>query len=157
MGSRPSDSIDLANSSAWIRSGFSSAELVGEDLDQRRLRRAVQPRDPPGVGIGLLQLVRGAVDDELAELVQVGVGGDVAGERGAVVVPGELGERQADAAGLDLLDRAGHLADRLLEAALELGPESQQRGLPLPVRIDEVEGAVVQLVGDVEGELAVLR
>ena len=62
-GVEPQASIASANSCAWMRSGFAAAVLVGLDLDERRLRRARQPRDRPRVRIGLLELVGGAVHE----------------------------------------------------------------------------------------------
>ena len=47
-----------------------AAVLVGLDLDQRGLRAAAEPRQRPRVRVGLLELVGGAVDHELDELLE---------------------------------------------------------------------------------------
>ena len=50
--------------------GDAAAVLVGLDLHHRGLRRAVHPRQRPGVRVGLLELVGGAVRDELEHLLE---------------------------------------------------------------------------------------
>ena len=63
--------------------GVAAAVLVGLDLDHRRLRAAGQARQRPRVRVGLLELVRRAVDDELQVLLERAVALEVARQRRA--------------------------------------------------------------------------
>ena len=131
-----------------------TAVLVRLDLHHRGLRAAAQPRQRPGVGVGLLELVRRAVDDELQVLLERAVALEVARERRRVV--GGLDRTQFD---VHLVAAGGHrdvAPQRGLEAALQLGAQGEQRRLPLPAVVHAGQPAVVQLVAEVERELEVL-
>jgi len=45
--------------------------FIDLDLDQSRLRASFQSRDAPGMGVGFLELVDGAVDDEFSVVRKV--------------------------------------------------------------------------------------
>ena len=57
----------------------SAAVLVRLDLDQRRLGTPHEAGDGPGVGIGLLELVGGAMHDELEQFLPGAVPREVQG------------------------------------------------------------------------------
>ncbi len=132
-----------------------AAVLVRLDLDERRLRPAAQPRQRPRVRIGLLELVGGAVDQELEHLVAVGLALDVARERRAVVLDRAQGDVHRARLG-HRPDVADLRAQRGLERRLERGAQREQRRLPLPALVDARQPAVVQLVAAVQRELEVL-
>ena len=137
--------------------GDAAAVLVGLDLHERRLRRAVQARQRPRVRVGLLELVRRAVDDELEHLLERRVALDVARQRRRVVGVGDRAQREVHVLGPRR--RRRHAAPR--RAAR---PRSRPRGrdageqarLPLPRVGDAGQAAVVQLVAEVQRELEVL-
>ena len=137
--------------------GAAAAVLVGLDLDQRRLRRSAEAGDRPGVRVGLLELVRRAVDDELLDLLERRVALDVLRERATVVL--RLRSPECDVEQLRrrrLADGADGGSECVLERCLERLAEGEQRRLPLPALVDAGEAAVVQLVAEVERELEVL-
>jgi hypothetical protein len=137
--------------------GAAAAVLVGLDLDHRGLRRAAQPRERPRVRVGLLELVGGAVDDELEQLRARALALEVLGERRRVVLGLDGAQRDVHLLGRHVaLGRADRLDQPGLEVRLEASAERQQRRLPLPLLGDAVEAAVVQLVTEVERELEVL-
>ena len=72
------------------------------------------------MGVGLLELVGGAVDDELAELRERCPGLEEAGQRRPVVLALELEEEVADPVGVD----TGVGRDLLLERREEGAPPS---------------------------------
>ena len=135
--------------------GASRPVLVGLDLHHRRLRRALETRNAPGVRIRLLELVRGPVDHELAKLLGRAADLEVLRKRRSVVIGGEVEERCADC-----LRRTGRRLDRRgqhdLERALEPRAEPEYLGIPLEAVVDLRERAVVELVRRVERELEVL-
>ena len=82
---------------------------------------------------------------------------EVAGERRSVVGRLDLAQHDVHLLGGDLaLGRTERADQARLEARLELPAQREQRRLPLPVVRDTRQAAVVQLVGEVEGELEVL-
>ncbi|HZO06986.1 MAG TPA: hypothetical protein VFB52_11410 [Solirubrobacterales bacterium] len=95
------------------------------------------------------------MDDELTELLEVGHRLQMTGERRTVVGTLELEERIADAVGVHRFDRHRGSQSRV-ELPLQHRPRGEQPGVPLPARVDAGEGAVVQLVTEVEGELEVV-
>jgi hypothetical protein len=137
--------------------GPAAAVLVGLDLHQRGLRRTAQAGDRPGVRIGLLELVRRPVRQELEHLVGGRVALHVARQRRGFV--GILDRAQRD---VHLLRRGrrADVADGIvqggLEARLERAAQRQQGRLPLPALVDAGQPAVVQLVAAVQRELEVL-
>jgi hypothetical protein len=133
---------------------IAAAVLVRLDLDQRRLRPAAEARQRPRVRVGLLELVRGPVDDELEELLERASSLEVLGQRRRLVGGLDLAQRQVHrpAAGWHR-----HVAPQVrLEARFELGAQREQRRLPLPARVDAGQAAVVQLVAEVQRQLVVL-
>ncbi len=128
------------------------AVLVVLHRDQRRLGLAVEAGDDPRLGIGLLQVVDRAVSHVLPEL-------PVFAPLGQVVrrpVPAEGLHQQRVQGAVDVV-ASGHPGPQGgQERALHRGPEPQQVGVPLQVVVHPGEGAVVQLVADVEGELQVV-
>ena len=134
---------------------IAGAVLIGLDLHQRGLGRSRDPRDRPGVGVGLLQLVRGAVDHEFAKLLQRAADLEMLGQRGAVVLGGQPKEAVAHLARLAGVNR-DFTAQPLLERLLEAGPERKHRRIPLEPIADSVERLVVELVAAIERQLQVL-
>ncbi len=128
------------------------AVLVVLQLHQGDLGTVGQPRDRPGVRVGLLELVDAAVDQHLLELLGRGLAVQVLGERGPVErgdQPEQLlrevgvGTRRGDTGVHGLAARG---AERSLVDRLELAADGEQLRLPLPAVVDPVEPAVVQLV-----------
>src|SRR6185369_17608742 len=103
------------------------------------LRRPGQARDRPAVRVGLLQLVEGAVDDELAEFLEPGLDLEISRERDPLVLRLETEEGLPDP---QRVDRVA-LLDLLLEAAqerpLEPPAEGDQLRAPLPAGVDPGE------------------
>jgi hypothetical protein len=137
--------------------GFAVAVLVGLDLHECRLRSALQARQRPGVRIGLLELVGGAVRDELQQLLLGRLALDVARQRRPVVGIGDGAQRE-----VHLLRRRRRVrsrdgrVERGLEGGLEVAAQGQQGRLPLPLVGDARQAAVVQLVAEVQRKLQVL-
>ena len=147
----------MANSVRVDALGAAAAVLVDLDLDHRGLRRAAEARERPRVRVGLLELVGGAVDDELEQLRARALALEVLGERRRVVLGLDGAQRDVHLLGPDVaLGRAQRLDQPGLEARLQPCAQRQQRRLPLPLLGDAVEAAVVQLVTEVERELEVL-
>src|SRR5204862_6618765 len=78
-----------------------------------------------------------------------------AGQRGAGGGGGDVAQREVEVAG-GCPDRGRGPADLVEEVALELAPDGEQRGLPLPFVLHAGQPAVVQLVAEVQRELEVL-
>ena len=135
--------------------GRAVAVLVGLDPDQRRLRRALEARDRPGVRVGFLQLVGGAVHRELAHLGERPVLLHVRRQCGTAGTREQVGQ-----IGLDVA-RAGRrtalLVQPIEEGALQRGAEGEQARVPFQSVVDAGKPAVVQLVRDVQrqGEVVV--
>jgi hypothetical protein len=106
--------------------------------------------------IGLLELVGGAVDEELAQFLEARADLDVGRQRRALLL-GDRPEREID---LGRGNRLGDRRDRTEQSPLELGleppPQRQQGRLPLPTVVDSRQPAVVELVAQLQGELKVL-
>ena len=138
--------------------GPAAAVLVGLDLHERRLRRAAQPRQRPRVRVGLLELVRGAVDHELGHLAPGRLALDVAWTAREPSSASAIARsaRSISSAASRLGGRPDLARERLLELALEPGAELEQPGIPLPALVHARKPAVVELVAAVEGELEVL-
>src|SRR3954464_7356498 len=106
--------------------------------------------------IGLLELVGGAMDQELSELVERRTALHVGGELRSVVRVDQADDRFAQPCGIRRsLASRDPLAKRGLEVGLQLRAECEQRGLPFPALVDLGKASVVQLVEHVKGELEV--
>ena len=133
-----------------------AAVLVELDLEQGGLGPRREARDRPGVRIGLLQLVGGAVDDVLEHLLARPLRLQVAGERRPGVLGDDPLQGLADRGELDRLRRAAtSSATAASKGTLQGREEGEQRRRPLPALVDPADAAVVELVGDVEGQLQV--
>jgi hypothetical protein len=77
-----------------------AAVLIRLHLEQRRLRQPGQARDRPATGVGLLQLVERAMNDELAKLIDPSLDLEVSGERDPFVTRLNAEEVIADLVGL---------------------------------------------------------
>src|SRR3954451_11368941 len=107
--------------------------------------------------IGLLELVGGAMDQELSELVERRTALHIGGELRSVVRVDQPDDRFAQSCGIRRSLTSGNpLAKRGLEGGLQLRAEGEQRGLPLPALVDLGKAAVVQLVEQAQGDLEVL-
>lgn len=94
--------------------------------------------------------------DELAEFLDPRDDLQVPGERDALVGGLDAEEGLADFRGVGRLGGPELGPQCHQEATLQLPPDREQARVPLPGRIDSVEGAVVQLEAEVEGELEVV-
>ena len=138
--------------------GSAAAVLVGLDLHERGLGAAGQPRNRPGVRIGLPQRVHRSQDQGFLGLLAGGLPGDVPGQAGAGVRGGE-GEQGAT----DGVDRGfGKLGHRHgvtqcgLEGVLEDAACRDHPGIPLETRIQLRKRAVGRRVEDEQAELDVV-
>ena len=130
--------------------------LVGLDLDHGRLRRPVDPRQREGVRIGLHQLVGGALDHELPELIEGRSPLQVARERWTVVGL-DLGEdRRRDLQGIDRPRLAELLDQSSQDRRFELGAKGDQGGIPLELVVDALDPAEVELMDTEERQLEVV-
>jgi hypothetical protein len=114
------------------------------------------PRNRPGVRVGLLQLVGGAVDDVLEHLLLGALGLHVAGKRRAGILGDDLLQGGANGLQLRRFGRRHQLGHRFFEGPLQRRAEGEQRRRPLPAFVDALDRAVVEFVGDVEGELQIV-
>jgi len=136
--------------------GPSGPVLVELDLEHRRLRGAGQPRDRPTVRIGLLELVGGAVDQELAELVGGALELEVTRE-GRSVIGGLEPEQGLTGPFGSLRFRYPDLGlQGVGEAPLESGGHRDDGRVPFPGVVHVGKGPVMQPVEDVEGEVEVI-
>jgi hypothetical protein len=106
------------------------------------------------VGVGLLELVGGAVDGELLELGTGAALEQVGRQRGTV--PGGDDPPQV---GLDAAEKAAGRHERpqpRLEPCLQRPPHLEEAGMPLPCLVDLGERPVVELVEKVETEVEVV-
>ena len=106
--------------------------------------------------IGLLQLVEGAVDDELTKFLDARLDLEMAGERDALVFGLEAKEQVADLCRVDRLARPRRGFQGIEEGLLEHRPHRKQPGTPLPSGIDALESAVVELEAEVERQLQIV-
>ena len=135
-----------------------AAVLVALHLEQRRLRRARQARDRPAVGIGLLQLVERSGGRRTRGTPRCRPSTSRRRESETPSSPSSSAEEEI--ADLDRdrprSARPTRALQRVEEGLLEHRPHSEQRRAPLPARVDAREGAVVQLVAEVERQLQVV-
>jgi hypothetical protein len=108
--------------------------------------------------VRLLQLIGRAVDDELADLLLGCLPFHVLGERWAFVGLGDRAEVEIHRRGIDrrFARRTDRLVEGRLEARFESHPKRDQRGVPLPPRIDAVEAPVGELVAGIQRQLEIL-
>ena len=136
--------------------GPAVAVLVGLDLHDRRLGSPAEARQGPGVGVGLLALVGGAVDGELTELVEGALRLQEAGERGPVGGVEELTESGRHRGGGDRGKEPDIGPQGRFVPAFEVGGQPDEVRVPLPTVVDPGEAAVVELVDRVEGDVTVV-
>lgn len=141
-----------------MRSGPPAAVLVGLDLDQCGFGPPGQSRDRPGVRVGLLEVVDGALHQELPQLGDGRVPGNEGREARTGVPTGQREQRCGDRfGGPDRLDISrNRSAQRILEGDLDPGPRPQQLGGPLPAFVHPVQTAIVQLVQAQQGQLEIV-
>ena len=134
------------------RVGTPGAVLVVLDPDQSGLGRAVEAGHDQQLGVGLLEVVGGAVHDVLAELLQRAPAGQVVRDP---LGADRLGEESSDL-GLEVVATGHLLAQRLEEECLELQAHAEELEVPLHRVRHALEAAVVQLVADIQRELEVV-
>jgi hypothetical protein len=133
------------------------AVLVGLDLHECGLGRPVEAGETPRVRIGLLALVRRAVDRELLELAPARVRGDERRERRACGLGRDSGERSSrvgppDVGGSDRRLRS----ERGFEGLFQSATEAQHFEVPLEAVVDANEAPVREVVAAVQGEVEVI-
>ncbi len=136
--------------------GTAVAVLVGLDLDDRGLRPAAEAGDGPGVGVRFLALVGRPVRRELPDVLEGALLLDVRGQRPAARGVEQAAERRGDRGGRSGGDGPDVGAEGGLVAVLEISDRPQQVRLPFPGLVHPGHAAVVELVGDVEGEVHVV-
>jgi hypothetical protein len=132
----------------------SGAELVVLHGDHRSLRASCKTRDDPGVRIGFLEVIEGALGRVLAELPQLS---SFLEERGGPVAVDGFHEKFRQRL-FRLSGWADVGAERGQEAVLHLRPQPQpqQARLPLPLGVDAGEASVVEFVAEVERQLQIV-
>ena len=140
------------------------AVLPRLDLGQQLLRATAQPWDAERVRIRLLALVRGAAADDVTQLLARAVGLDQLRDRRGVVAIQHAAYGSDHVPGRDRVevdirvcaDDVGAVTQPALERRFELGAYVEKAQVPLELRVDAWQLAVVQLVGEVQRELGVV-
>jgi hypothetical protein len=110
------------------------------------------------VRIGFLELVGGAMDEELGELLAGPASLEMLRQRWPVVLldqPAQGDVHRACVRGRRGPPREGGIEPRL-EDRLEAGAELERPEVPLPPGVDTVKAAVVELVEDVQAQVQIV-
>ena len=106
--------------------------------------------------IGLLELVGGAVHDELAHFIERALRSRYVDNDGAVVGVDDRAQCEVHVVGSGARGAPTASSSARSNSASSSGAQREQRGLPLPALVDARQAAVVQLVAEVQRQMQVV-
>ena len=130
--------------------------LVVLDLHQQRLGAADEPRDPPRVRVGLLQVVRRPVDQQLTDLRERRVSLDEGCERSSVERPASAWRASRTSPAANGCVTVDLTTETAFERSLQFLAQLEHPRIPLAFVGHPGESAVVLLVGEVQREVEVV-